>query len=172
VIVGAVLPHARAYADGLFRLAEGAGIEWCLDAPPDEVSEILRHSHVAYLAPTWGIHERRGTLLACAANGIPVVARVDWETPAFLRDYLRAANSPREALAVIDELSNPDRLAEQSARSVALSSLFSWDLIAERYTAALRAAAFRHARAGAHEERVEAGDPAPRASDGGVRVRQ
>jgi glycosyltransferase involved in cell wall biosynthesis len=141
VIIGAVVPHAREYAQSLFDLAEGAGVEWRLNATPDQVSETLRHAHVAYLAPPCGVHERRGTLLAAATNGLPVVAKVDWETPAFLRDYVIPASSPEAALAAIDSLANaPLRLHQQSDRSVELGRIFSWTTIADQYIAAMRSA--------------------------------
>jgi hypothetical protein len=75
-----------------------------------------------------------------------VVAKVDWETPKFLRDYVVAAASPQEALAVIDGLRETDRLAEQSARSVALADLFSWNSIADRYVEAMERLVSRGAR--------------------------
>src|SRR5262249_9633163 len=98
IIMGAVVPHARHYAESLFQMAKDVGIEWEIGVSPERVSVILRHAHVAYLSPPCGIHERRGTLLACAANGLPVVAKVDWETPDFLHGYVVPAASPSEAL--------------------------------------------------------------------------
>jgi glycosyltransferase involved in cell wall biosynthesis len=154
VIAGAIVPHARDYADALFKMAEDTGIEWQLGRSPEQVSEILRHAHVAYLAPPCGVHERRGTLLACAGNGLPVVAKVDWETPAFLHDHVIPAASPQEALQAIDALADdPVRLLEQSGRSVALAKVFSWDTVADRYIAAMelamagRASSYRQAEA-------------------------
>jgi glycosyltransferase involved in cell wall biosynthesis len=141
IIMGAIVPHARDYAESLFRMAEGSAVEWHLDVSPEDASEILRHAHVAYLAPPCGVHERRGTLLAAAANGVPVVAKVDWETPDFLRDHVVAAASPQGALDAIDGLTDPDRLKAQSARSVALADMFSWTAIAARYAEAMQRAA-------------------------------
>jgi glycosyltransferase involved in cell wall biosynthesis len=141
IIMGAIVPHARDYTESLFRMADGTGIEWQLNVSPERASEILRHAHVAYLAPPCGVHERRSTLLAAAANGLPIIARVDWETPAFLRNFVIAAASPKDALATIDELINPVRLEEQSIRSVALAKMFSWATIADRYVEALKIAA-------------------------------
>lgn len=141
VIMGAIVPHATGYAQSLFKLAEDTGVEWQLNVSPERASEILRHAHVAYLSPPCGVHERRGTLLACAANGLPIVAKVDWETPAFLRNYVVAAASPREALAAIDQLADPARLKEQNVRSVELAQMFSWAAIADRYIQAMEAAA-------------------------------
>jgi glycosyltransferase involved in cell wall biosynthesis len=133
-IVGAVVPHARNYADGLFHLAEGTGIEWRTGLSAGEVSEILRHAHVSYLAPAGGLHERRGTLLACAANGLPIVGKLDWATPEFLKNYVVSAGTPAEALRAIDLLSgNPEDLAAWSKRSTELDRLFSWDTITRDY---------------------------------------
>lgn len=140
VIMGAIVPHAKEYARALFKLAEDAGVEWQLNVSPERASETLRHSHVAYLSPPCGVHERRGTLLACAANGLPIVAKVDWETPAFLRDHVVAAATPREALVAIDQLADPALLARQSGRSVELAQMFSWTAIADRYIAAMEEA--------------------------------
>ena len=143
VIAGAIVPHARDYAEQLFRSAEDSGIEWQIGVSAGSVSETLRHAHVAYLSPPCGVHERRGTLLAAAANGLPIVARVDWETPSFLRDHVIPAASPQDALAVVDELANSARLAEQSARSVALAEMFSWETITDRYIEAMERAVSR-----------------------------
>jgi glycosyltransferase involved in cell wall biosynthesis len=152
VIMGAVIPHGRDYADTLFKMAEDSGVEWMLNVSHERASEILRHAHVAYLSPPCGVHERRGTVLACAANGLPIVAKVDWETPAFLRDHVVAAASPQEALAAADALAGagtgPGRLREQSARSAALAKMFSWDTIADRYIEAMELATSRGVRLG------------------------
>jgi glycosyltransferase involved in cell wall biosynthesis len=143
IIAGAIVPHARDYAESLVKSAEGSGIEWQIGVSAEGASKILRHAHVAYLSPPCGVHERRGTLLAAAANGLPIVARVDWETPTFLRDHVIAAASPQEALAVVDELAHSARLAEQSACSVALAEMFSWAAITERYIEAMERAVSR-----------------------------
>ncbi len=132
-IVGAIIPHVADYAESLFEAAKDLPIEWHLGLTPAEVCNVLRSSHVAYLAPPAGIHERRSSLLAVAMNGTPIMAKVGWETPGFLRSYVLAANTPQEALRVIDGLNDPHRLAEQSARSVALSKLFSWSGIVDQY---------------------------------------
>jgi glycosyltransferase involved in cell wall biosynthesis len=96
----------------------------------------LRHASVAYLAPAGGLHERRGTLLACAANGLPVVGKTDWATPEFLKDYIISAGTPADALRAIDVLSsNPKNLAAQSKSSADLAKLFSWDTITGGYIA-------------------------------------
>jgi glycosyltransferase involved in cell wall biosynthesis len=143
VIMGAIVPHARDYAESLMRMAEDTGIEWQLGVTPEHVSEVLRHAHVAYLAPPCGVHERRGTLLACAANGLPIVAKVDWDTPTFLRDYVVPAASPSAALSAVDELAQPLRLEAQSDRSLALARMFSWETIADQYIEAMEMAASR-----------------------------
>jgi glycosyltransferase involved in cell wall biosynthesis len=133
-IVGAIVPHARDYADGLFQLAAGTGIEWHMGLSAGEVSEMLRHAHVSYLAPAGGLHERRGTLLACAANGLPIVGKLDWATPDFLKDYVVPADTPAEALRAMDLLSgNPEDLATWSQRSTELDKRFSWDTITTDY---------------------------------------
>ena len=143
VIMGAIVPHARDYAETLFKLAEDTGIEWQLNVSPEQAAEVLRHAHVAYLSPPCGVHERRGTLLAAASNGLPIVAKVDWETPDFLRDHVVAAAGPEQALAAIDQLADPVRLKQQSERSLALAEMFSWPTIAERYIQALQTASRR-----------------------------
>ncbi|HEY4040960.1 MAG TPA: glycosyltransferase family 4 protein [Rhodopila sp.] len=136
LIVGAVVPHARNYAERLFHLAEGTGIEWRTGLGSNDVSETLRHAHAAFLAPTGGLHERRGTLLACAANGLPVIGKTDWATPEFLKDYVIAAGSPADALCALDLLSSSaEHLAAQSKRSVELDKMFSWDAIIDAYVA-------------------------------------
>ena len=168
VIMGAVIPHGRDYADTLFKMAEDSGVEWMLNVSQERASEILRHAHVAYLSPLFGVQERRGTVLACAANGLPIVAKVDWETPAFLRDHVVAAASPQEALAAVDALAGagtgPGCLREQSARSVALAKMFSWDTIADRYIEAMEIATSRGVRRG-----MDAGEVAGINAEIGVR---
>ena len=158
-IAGAIVPHARDYADSLFKAAEDTDIEWQLNVSAERAAEILRHAHVAYLSPPCGVHDRRGTLLAAAANGLPVVAKVDWETPAFLRDHVVAAATPQAALAAIDELSAPSRLQEQSARSTALAEKFSWAAIADQYIEAMEKTASRGARP---DHRTQSHAPQPR----------
>lgn len=165
MIVGAIVPHAQDYADALFRMAEGTGIEWRLNSSPEQVSETLRHAHVAYLAPTYGVHERRGTLMAAASNGLPIIAKVDWETPAFLRDYIIPAASPEAALAEIDILAgDAARLRERSGSSVRLAALFSWTAIADRYIEAFNSALPRDA--GRRRRATSAADRDPAAVPG------
>jgi glycosyltransferase involved in cell wall biosynthesis len=168
VIMGAVVPHGHDYADALFKMAEDSGVEWMLNVSQEQASEVLRHAHVAYLSPPFGVHERRGTVLACAANGLPIVAKVDWETPSFLRDHVIAAASPEEALAAVDALADagigPGRLREQSARSVSLAKMFSWDTIADRYIQAMEVASSRGVR-----PEVDAGEVAGTKAEIGVR---
>ena len=132
-IIGAVIPHAASYAKSLFEMAKDLPIEWHLGLTAAEVSGLLRSSHVAYFSPPAGIHERRSSLLAAAVNGTPIMAKIDWETPDFLRHHVLAANTPQQALRVIDALNEPHRLAEQSARSAALARLFSWPSIVDQY---------------------------------------
>jgi glycosyltransferase involved in cell wall biosynthesis len=144
-VIGAIVPHAQDYAERLFHLAEEAGIELGTNLDPNEVSDTLRHAHAAYLAPTGGVHERRGTLLACAANGLPVVGKTDWATPEFLLDYVRAAATPADALFALEELSgNLEALAAQSKRSTELDKLFSWDSITSGYITLFEGLLGRH----------------------------
>jgi glycosyltransferase involved in cell wall biosynthesis len=139
-----------------------------LNVSQERASEIMRHAHVAYLSPPFGVHERRGTVLACASNGLPIVAKVDWETPEFLRDHVIAAASPQEALAAVDALAEagtgPGRLRGQSTRSVALAKMFSWDTIADRYIEAMEIATSRGVRPG-----MDAGEVAGIKAEIGVR---
>ena len=99
--------------------------------------------------PTGGVHERRGTLLACAANGLPVVGKTDWATPEFLLDYVRAAATPADALFALEELSgNLEALAAQSKRSTELDKLFSWDSITSGYITLFEGLLGRHKEGG------------------------
>jgi hypothetical protein len=127
-----------------------------LNVSPESIR--LRHAHVAYLSPPFGVHERRGTVRPARQMAF-LSLQIDWETPTFLHDHVVAAASPQEALAVVDALAGagtgPGRLREQSARSVALAKMFSWDTIADRYIEAMEIATSRGVRPG-----IDAGEVA------------
>ncbi|QQP92767.1 glycosyltransferase (plasmid) [Skermanella sp. TT6] len=146
VVVGAIVPHIAGYADTIMSMPGAEHIEWKLNQPAEEVGRLLRTSHVAYFPVPSGVHERRGSLLAAAANGVPLVARVGVDTRPEVTDHLVAAATPADAVDAIMSLREGDRLARQASVASRFSERFAWPYLAARYRDVFAKAMARNVR--------------------------
>jgi glycosyltransferase involved in cell wall biosynthesis len=100
------------------------------------VSAYLLAADVAVLPYADGASARRGSLLACAAHGLPIVS-----TPpvgAAIGDAVLAVNSEGLAAAVLRVHDEPILAERLRAASAALAERVSWSRIAEQHLAIYR----------------------------------
>ncbi len=109
---------------------EHPSVNWKLDLTPLEVSRLMAQSFAAYLPFPDGAGERRGTLLASLANGLPVISkRGPGSRP--LEDIFLSADSPTAAVSHLAELnSQPDWAATMRERGQVFARKFEWSEIA------------------------------------------
>jgi glycosyltransferase involved in cell wall biosynthesis len=102
---------------------------------PAELSAHLLAADVALLPYTDGASPRRGSLLACAEHGLPIVSTRPASGPA--ADAVHAANASPQALAdaVLEVADDPALSAGLRARSRALAETVAWPRIAEAHIA-------------------------------------
>jgi glycosyltransferase involved in cell wall biosynthesis len=100
--------------------------------PQPELSAYLLAGDVALLPYVDGASARRGSLLACAEHGLPIVSTLP--AGAEVATTVVAVNPEAAALAdaVLDVVRHPMPLAERSRR---LATEMSWHRIAERHLA-------------------------------------
>jgi glycosyltransferase involved in cell wall biosynthesis len=134
VIVGSRVPKFTSYYQMIEVEAGKRGIDLRGEMQSDQVSDFLRTATVALLPFPTGASFRRGSLLAAAVCGVPIVTLRGAETPAELADVLRPATSREELVAQVSTyLSNGATRNVAHDRSRHLAALVSWDVIAEQY---------------------------------------
>jgi glycosyltransferase involved in cell wall biosynthesis len=159
VIIGSRAPKFSSYHDRIAQEAERRGITVLGGLTPGEVSIKLREATVALLPFPSGASFRRGSLLAAAACGAPIVTLHGPDTPPDMQDVLRPVASRDDlAPALAACLSDPATLEAAHRRSSRLAAMVSWDAIADQYMKLLLAFDRRQS-AGAPT--FAAGAPAP-----------
>jgi glycosyltransferase involved in cell wall biosynthesis len=138
-IVGARVPGLESYTKMVLDNAASRGITLTLDREPLEVSAILSAATVALLPFPGGSSLRRGSLLAAAACGIPIVTTTGDDTPALLRHHVEPARDDDALVAItVNYLRNEEARLEAHRRSMQLDRQIGWELTAERYIDVLR----------------------------------
>lgn len=101
---------------------------------PDKVSDFLRMATVALLPFPSGASFRRGSLLAAAVCGVPIVTLRGAETPAEMVNLLEPATSREDLIAQAASCLSDDAARNAAHhRSRQLGALVSWDAIGDRY---------------------------------------
>lgn len=134
-IVGSVPKRKHQYyLRMLERSARLRNVQWKIGLDSQKVAEELATSAFAYLAYPDGASKRHGSLLAALGNGAAVITRRGQQTPADLGAAVRYANTPVEALSIIDELvADQTRLATLRTAALRWVSKYSWGRIAADY---------------------------------------
>jgi glycosyltransferase involved in cell wall biosynthesis len=135
-IAGSRVPRFASYYEMIENEVRMRGISLVSEMPPDRVPEFLRAATVALLPFPSGASFRRGSLLAAAVCGVPIVTLMGAETPAEMARLLEPSTSQQGLVAQLRTY-----LSDSEARNVAhdrsrqLAALVSWDAIADRYLA-------------------------------------
>jgi glycosyltransferase involved in cell wall biosynthesis len=134
VIAGSRVPKFASYHQTIEAEARKRGIDRLNEMQPDQVSDFLRTATVALLPFPSGASFRRGSLLAAAVCGVPIVTLRGAETPAEMINLLEPAMSRDELVAQVAGCLS-DRAGRNRAhhRSRQLGALVSWDAIGDRY---------------------------------------
>jgi glycosyltransferase involved in cell wall biosynthesis len=139
VVAGSRVPKFASYYQTIEAEARNRGIDLLGEMASDQVPDFLRTATVALLPYPSGASFRRGSLLAPAACGVPIVS-------------LRGSETPPEIMGLLEPVSSRDELVAQAAaylsdrakreaaheKSRQLAALVSWDCIGGRYVEVLR----------------------------------
>jgi glycosyltransferase involved in cell wall biosynthesis len=136
VIAGSRVPKFATFYQQIKTETERQGIELLGELPMSEVPDFLRTAAAALLPFPSGASFRRGSLLAAAVCGVPIVTLHGAETPAEMTELLHPAHSREELVAqAVSYLSDPAKRSAAHDRSNRLAAMVSWDAIADRYVA-------------------------------------
>jgi len=133
LIIGKIPPRHAAYAKGLMNSANSQ-VNWLLDRSPEEISDVLCRTSLGYFPFPDGASERRGSLKAAMAAGLPCITTCTEQTPMALADAMAFASTPHEAfdlaLRLMDAPAERNRLSQSA---LTYSQSFSWEKIAQAH---------------------------------------
>jgi len=133
-VVGSSPAQHATYLSGVQRASVALPVIWDLDLSAEAVADRLAQATVAYMPFPDGASERRASLLATLANGLPVITTKGRFTPPGLEGAVWFCSSPREALAAAQALLEAPVLREKlAARGRQYAEKFSWESIAQSH---------------------------------------
>jgi glycosyltransferase involved in cell wall biosynthesis len=132
--VGKIPPAHASYAHGLIRAASALPVRWVLDRTDEEVAELFSEGGIAYLPFVDGASDRRGSLKAVLAAGLPTITTASEQTPQNIENAVRFARDPQAAFdcarSLMESIGERERLAQTALE---YARLFSWQSIAEAH---------------------------------------
>lgn len=138
-IIGAVDPKQPDYIEKLRIDTSDLPITWEIGLSAHKVSSLLARSRIAYMPFPDGASERRSSLLAVLLNGVVTVSTQGRFTTNELMDTLAFAESPEQALQIIQQiLEQPERLKALAQRSREYAQRRDWNQIASQHIALYR----------------------------------
>ena len=133
-ILGSPVPQFAEYHRKVAAAAGARRVEVKTGLSAVEVADALAAATVAVLPIPGGASFRRGSLLAAAACGVPVVTTIGPDTPPELAAALPLASAPEEVVSMTAcYLSNDTARAEAHRQSAALGCNVGWNRIAQLY---------------------------------------
>jgi len=132
-VIGSVPPRRSDFYRDM-RARSDPGIEWLMNLPSEQVSELMTSSLAAYLPFPDGASYRRTSLLAALTNGLPVITTIGPATPREMIDVLLPATGPCDALVHLERLNSCSAdLHAYSSKGRSFAEKFSWAEIARQH---------------------------------------
>ncbi len=133
-VVGKVVVGQEGYAKQLMELDQTLDVKWMFDRNSMEVSEILSSAGLCYLPFPDGASERRGSLKAVCAAGLPCITTQSAQTGTELRVAVTFAETPAIAAETAMRLmESPERRHQMSLQALDYARKFTWEAIAQSH---------------------------------------
>ena len=141
-ILGSPVPQFAEYYRKVVASAGKRNVKVSDGLSSAQIADALATATVAVLPIPGGASFRRGSLLAAAVCGVPVVTTTGPDTPADLATALALASTPDEVVSMTARLLSDDSARTEAHRqSKALGNSVEWDKIAQIYCGILTEAA-------------------------------
>ncbi len=133
-IIGATVPKFQAFADAFISRCAENSILLSLNETPGRVADLFAKARCAYLPFPDGASDRRGSLRALLAAGVPCITTAGRETAEEVRNIVCFADSPDAAALLVEKLFRDECYwRDLSHRSAKYAETFSWCAIAESH---------------------------------------
>jgi len=134
VAIGKIPMAHASYAHDLIQRSSAAAVRWVLDRTDEEVAAEFSQGGIAYLPFIDGASDRRGSLKAVLAAGLPTITTASEQTPLNLNStVLFASNAPAAFDCVWRLMQSIDERRRLAQAALEYSQLFSWPRIAESH---------------------------------------
>ncbi len=134
VMIGRILERHTAYAQRLRELSFAHGVRWVIDPGPEEIAGLLSHAQIAYFPFPDGASERRGSLKAALAAGLPCITTLSERTPPEMRQAVAFAASASDAFALAARwMQFPQERQKLQDAALRYAQSFSWETIAAEH---------------------------------------
>lgn len=133
-MVGSFPPQHAEYFSSVRKCAARLPVVWDLNLSCEAVSDRLARSTLGYFPFADGASERRTSLLAALANGVPVITTRGRFTPPELDGAVTYCESPEEAVQAARQIiDSPVVLKDLARRGRRYAARFTWESIARAH---------------------------------------
>lgn len=131
LIIGKVAPRQETYAKSLMTSAAPYGVQWILDTDAEDAFKLLAKAGLGYFPFPDGASDRRGSLKAALAAGLPCITTFSDQTSTELAQIVALRATPQDAVEEAARLmvAKDERLV-MSEGNRRYSLRFSWERIA------------------------------------------